>query len=205
MTIVVGMETNREWKSINEAQGYGSSLLEDDAIVLRESEAEDFAKLSEWWNDPQWAVLQQRVIKPRPGTSLAQMFSSWSENQPNSGDAGFSIFEKATGSFIGHITLYGGVLPHRSSTMAVIIGPTSVGQGLGTRAVKLMTGYGFRELGLHRISLRVASFNTRALKAYEKAGFTLEGRERDSYFHDGAFHDELILGLLDREYFANGR
>ncbi len=203
MSIVVGMETNREWNTVEDAQAYASSLLEDEAIVLRESEAEDFRKLAEWWNDPHWAVLQQRVIKPRQTASLVDLFNSWSQNQTNTGDVGFSIFEKASGSFIGHITLYGGVLPHRSSSMAMIIGPSWVGQGLGTRAVKLMTSYGFRELGLHRISLRVASFNPRAQRAYEKAGFSVEGRERDSFFHDGVFHDEVIMGLLDREFFAS--
>ena len=205
MSIVVVMETNREWNTVEEAQTYGGSLLEDAFIVLRESEAEDFSTLAQWWNDPLWAVLQQRVIKPRPVSAITDMLTSWSVNRPNTGDAGFSIFEKASGSLIGHITLYGGLLPHRSSAMAVIIGPEWVGQGLGTRAVKLMTGYGFKELGLHRISLRVASFNARALSSYQKAGFTIEGRERDSFFHNGQFHDELILGMLDREYSAAER
>ena len=153
------METNCEWTTGQQAQDYGTTLLEDDAVVLRESEPEDFEVLAPWWNDPRWAVLQQRVIKPRPSQHLADMFASWCVNRPESGEAGFSIFEKATGALVGHVTLYGGTLPHRAADLSIMIGPEYVDKGLGTRAVKLMCSYGFKALGLHPVSLRVASYN----------------------------------------------
>lgn len=196
------MHTDEPWNDLQQAQQYGERLLRDAAVELRESEPEDFAAMARWWNDPAWAVLQQRIIKPRPETGLMDMFAQWSRNEPNSGDAGFSIFERGTGSFIGHITLHGGQLPHRAAELAVMIGPDFVGQGFGTRATKLMSAYGFRELGLHRISLCVAAFNQRAIKAYENAGYIQEGRQREVYFHDGAFHDQVLLSLLSGEYFA---
>ena len=204
MPSIDGMETNCEWTTGQQAQDYGTTLLEDDAVVLRESEPEDFEVLAPWWNDPRWAVLQQRVIKPRPSQHLADMFASWCVNRPESGEAGFSIFEKATGALVGHVTLYGGTLPHRAADLSIMIGPEYVDKGLGTRAVKLMCGYGFKELGLHRVALKVAAFNSRAKRAYEKSGFILEGRERGAYFHDGKFHDQLVYGLLADEYFSTG-
>lgn len=196
------MHTHEPWDEVQQAQQYGQNLLRDAAIELRESEHEDFSFMAGWWNDPAWAVLQQRTIKPRPGTPLVEMFAQFSENKPSSGDAGFSIFERGSGTFIGHITLHGGQLPHRAAEMAVMIGPDFVGQGFGTRATALMSGYGFRELGLHRISLCVAAFNQRAIRAYEKAGYTQEGRQREVYFHNGVFHDQVQLSLLAGEYFA---
>ena len=45
------------------------------------------------------------------------------------------------------------------------------GKGIGTSATKLIVQYGFEELGLHKIYLRVFTNNTSAIKAYEKAGF----------------------------------
>ncbi|MGQ3382116.1 GNAT family N-acetyltransferase [Glutamicibacter sp. TV12E] len=196
------MMNSGQWDSVESAQHYGHALLRDEAIELRESEHPDFAAMAQWWNDPQWAVLQQRTIKPRPEAPLLEMFAQWSENKPSSGDAGFSIFELATGGFIGHITLFGGALPHRAAEMAVMIGPDFVGRGFGTRASKLMAGYGFREMGLHRIGLCVAAFNQRATRAYEKAGFVQEGRQREVYFHNGQFHDQILLSLLSSDYFA---
>lgn len=196
------MDNSGAWDELESAQHYGENLLQDAVIELRESEQEDFALMARWWNEPKWAVLQQRTIKPRPQAPLLEMFAQWSRNQPYSGDAGFSIFERGTGTFIGHITVHGGQLPHRAAELAVMIGPEFVGQGFGTRATELMAGYGFRELGLHRIAVNVAAFNPRAIRAYEKAGFIQEGRQREVYFHNGRFHDQVLLSLLAREYFA---
>jgi RimJ/RimL family protein N-acetyltransferase len=55
-------------------------------------------------------------------------------------------------------------------------------------------------LKLHRISVRVVAYNARALGAYRKCGFTTEGREREAAFVDGAWHDDVMMGILDREY-----
>jgi RimJ/RimL family protein N-acetyltransferase len=67
-----------------------------------------------------------------------------------------------------------------------------------------MLGYGFRELGLNRIELRTWAFNSRAIAAYTKAGFTVEGRRCEVLFHDGVFYDERIMSILAAEYFGGG-
>ncbi|WP_404289756.1 GNAT family N-acetyltransferase [Glutamicibacter arilaitensis] len=199
------MTTDAQWNQAAQAQSYGEALLQDEQVCLREVEPEDLVQLAAWWNDPQWAVLQQRIVKPRPALSVMEMMAAWSENNPNSGAAGFSIFEKLHGNLIGHATLSGGALPHRAAELAIMLGGEHVNRGFGTRAVRLMNGYGFNEMGLNRIGLKVAAYNTRALRAYEKAGFSLEGREREVYFHQGQFHDQLVLSILAREHFATGQ
>jgi len=42
--------------------------------------------------------------------------------------------------------------------------------------------------------------NTRAIRAYQKYGFVVEGREREAAFVDGIWHDDVMMGILDREY-----
>lgn len=61
------------------------------------------------------------------------------------------------------------------------------GCGVGTKAAGLMLRYGFEELGLHRIYLRVLEGNDRAVKSYEKAGFKKEGFLKDDVFVDGEY------------------
>jgi RimJ/RimL family protein N-acetyltransferase len=48
----------------------------------------------------------------------------------------------------------------------------------------------------------VWAYNSRAVRTYEKAGFTIEGRLRAIGFHDGAFHDGLVMAQLASEFFA---
>ena len=74
-----------------------------------------------------------------------------------------------------------------------------IGRGYGTDAMRVIVGYGFREMGLHRIQLSVAPFNPAGIRAYEKAGFVEEGRQRESVLHDGRWYDEVLMSILDHE------
>jgi RimJ/RimL family protein N-acetyltransferase len=55
---------------------------------------------------------------------------------------------------------------------------------------------------LHRVSVRVLDYNLRAIRAYQKSGFVIEGREREAALVDGAWHDDLMMAILDQEYLA---
>jgi RimJ/RimL family protein N-acetyltransferase len=77
-----------------------------------------------------------------------------------------------------------------------------LGQRLGTEAVRLVLDYAFRVLKLHRVSARVVEYNRRAIRAYEKCGFVDEGREREAALVDGIWHDDIMMGLLDREHWS---
>ena len=74
------------------------------------------------------------------------------------------------------------------------------GRGLGTEATELMLEHAFERLGLHRVGLSVFSYNERAIRAYEKAGFVIEGRLRDAVLRDGRYFDEIQMGALAREW-----
>jgi len=188
-----------QWSSSDEASEYGGRLLTDGKITLRALTESDIPSLVAWWNRPEWAALQQRIIKPRPDGPIEEMFRNWSANKPL-GDAGFSIVSNDDGELLGHLTLYGASLPERCASFAILISPDHVGRGIGPKATRLALSYGFRELGLNRIELHAWAFNTRAIRAYEKAGFIIEGRRRDAVFHDGRFHDEVIMSVLARDY-----
>ena len=60
--------------------------------------------------------------------------------------------------------------------------------------------FAFRELKLHRLSLDVFSFNTRAKKAYEKAGFRVEGSLRDAIWDNGVYADDILMSILEDEW-----
>jgi RimJ/RimL family protein N-acetyltransferase len=80
-----------------------------------------------------------------------------------------------------------------------IAGQENRGRGYGTEATRLVIGYAFDEVGLHRLSLGVYSFNPRAQHVYEKCGFRVEGRRRDALHWDGQWYDEIVMGLLSTD------
>ena len=105
------------------------------------------------------------------------------------------------GALIGHIRLDHVDFRDRRASLAVgIEDKARLGIGLGTEAMRLAIGYAFNVLKLHRLSVRVVKYNARAIRAYEKCGFVVEGTEREAAFVDGIWHDDIIMGLLARDY-----
>lgn len=74
------------------------------------------------------------------------------------------------------------------------------GHGYGTEAMRLMLRFGFAELNLHRVSLDVFDYNARAIRSYQKAGFTIEGRERKALRRSGERFDIVYMGILRSEW-----
>lgn len=76
------------------------------------------------------------------------------------------------------------------------------GRGLGSWAVRVTRDFAFATLGLHRLSLDVFSFNPRAIRTYEKAGFRREGVLRDAVSDGDGFGDDILMALLEEEWRA---
>jgi RimJ/RimL family protein N-acetyltransferase len=74
------------------------------------------------------------------------------------------------------------------------------GRGYGTDAMRALLRYAFAELNLARVSLEAFAVNTRAIRSYEKAGFTLEGTQRQWARRDGRRRDVVVMSILLEEY-----
>jgi RimJ/RimL family protein N-acetyltransferase len=81
-----------------------------------------------------------------------------------------------------------------------LFSPDNFNKGLGSEAMSLVLGHAFGAMNLHRVSLRVLHFNARAIAAYQKLGFVIEGRERQSARIGSEWHDDIIMGLLAPEF-----
>jgi RimJ/RimL family protein N-acetyltransferase len=97
-------------------------------------------------------------------------------------------------------------LRDRRASLAIgIEDTTQLGKGFGSESIALALGYAFNVLKLHRVSVRVVEYNLRAIRAYQKCGFVIEGRERQAAIVGGAWHDDVMMAILDREYLARQR
>lgn len=77
-----------------------------------------------------------------------------------------------------------------------LFAPGHLGRGWGTEITRLVLAHAFDGLGLHRVDLRVLAFNERAIACYERSGFVVEGRERDSCRIGDDWYDDVIMGAL---------
>lgn len=77
---------------------------------------------------------------------------------------------------------------------------SQLGKGLERELIKLDLSYAFGTMELHRVDLRVLTFNELAIRCYRACGFVEEGRERESARIDEVWHDDVIMGILAEEY-----
>jgi [ribosomal protein S5]-alanine N-acetyltransferase len=108
------------------------------------------------------------------------------------------------GRFIGTTRLHRLRKADRKAQYAVgILDRALHGQALGQRITRIVLSYAFGELGLHRVGLKVFAVNQRAIRCYRRCGFVEEGLEREAAFVDGEWYDDVIMGVLDREFGAD--
>jgi RimJ/RimL family protein N-acetyltransferase len=74
------------------------------------------------------------------------------------------------------------------------------GKGYGTDATVTLLRFGFKHLGLYRVTAAVAEYNSGAQRILEKCGFVQEGRERQAIYSGGRRWDRLVYGLLRTEF-----
>ena len=92
----------------------------------------------------------------------------------------FSMLEKEGGGFIGNVELMD--VRDSSGELGIAITASRQELGYGTEAVRAVTGYGMRGLGLNRIFLKARPDNLRAIHVYQKCGFTEFGHtDRDVF------------------------
>ena len=110
---------------------------------------------------------------------------------------------EADGELAGAVFLSNVREQGRKAHLAVgLYSPALLDRGIGSEAVRVVLRHAFGTLGMHRVDLKVLAGNERAIAAYRKCGFVEEGRERESCFVDGRWHDDVVMGVLDREFAA---
>jgi RimJ/RimL family protein N-acetyltransferase len=69
-------------------------------------------------------------------------------------------------------------------------------RGVGTALIRALIDWARATGIITRIELRVYARNAHAIHVYEKFGFEVEGRRRRVILEDGAYLDDLLMGLL---------
>jgi RimJ/RimL family protein N-acetyltransferase len=104
------------------------------------------------------------------------------------------------GHCIGSASLGVDAGQHRATYAVGLFVAALRGRGLGREITRLVAGWGFGELGLHRIELEVLAFNTRAIRCYRACGFRREGVRREAELYPDGWKDIISMGVLRSEY-----
>jgi RimJ/RimL family protein N-acetyltransferase len=103
---------------------------------------------------------------------------------------------------IGLVSLWDRAIPHQAAEISIWIGRGYRDAGNGTEALRLVLRYAFAGLALHKVYLRVLAYNARAIRAYQKCGFRVEGILREEMKVNGRWNDLVYMGVLAHEFAA---
>jgi len=79
------------------------------------------------------------------------------------------------------------------------IDPRFRGRGYGDALARAFQRHVLRDLGFHRIELKVYGFNERALAHAERCGYVREGVKRRAYLKGDEWVDAVLFSLLEDE------
>jgi RimJ/RimL family protein N-acetyltransferase len=107
-----------------------------------------------------------------------------------------------TGELVGDCVLFWRSEEHKQGEVGYVFNPAYRGRGLATEAVGGLLRVGFEGMGLHRIAGHLDARNTPSARVLERAGLRREAHLVQNEFVKGEWTDELIYGILRREWEA---
>ncbi len=125
----------------------------------------------------------------------AEGHGDWLEGMVKAGKAEqFMISLNGSGRKIGSSYVRDIDHANRKGEFGIFIGePDMVGKGIGQETARLVMGYAFEHLEIHKLFLRVLAENERAYRSYIKAGFLQEGYFKDDVWIDGRPYDVIFM------------
>ena len=100
----------------------------------------------------------------------------------------------------GTISVWWTSKPHLTGEIGYWVRSDSTGEGICTETTARLLQIAFEELGMHRVSVRIAAGNLASERVAQKLGFVREGLLRDEVKVGSSWLDHTIWGLLDREW-----
>ena len=171
-------------------------VIYGERVLLRPITAEDTPLIVKWRNTES---VRRNFIFREPFT--AEMHENWLRTRVATGQVlQYIIVDRESGESVGSVYFRDVDKANRSAEYGIFIGEESArGKGLGSETARIFTDFGFRELKLHRISLRLLADNVVAEKSYTNGGFCREGLFRDMVKLDGVYRDVLFMAKLNGE------
>lgn len=176
-------------------------ILTTEHLILKPHTMDNLNKMNEWENDPELIYFNDDDPFTYVPPDLTQRHLDRVINSNDSRIIRLAIHKACDDALIGFCSLAELDYYNLDCKLGITIGDkTEWGKGYGKEVVGELLRYCFEELHLNRVEAEVFSFNPRSQKLFSSMGFTLEGRRRESVFKKGEFADDLIFGILRREW-----
>lgn len=182
------------------ARSWFPAAIPGRTVVLRPHNGRNLPAFKRWYGDPEVARLTRYQEGPMRPDEVERFFEA---RVAGVGSLALAIHLAETDRLIGTCAFSQLDGDNGSALFHITIGePDCWGRGYGSEATALMLEHAFGPLGLHRVALAVFEYNERAIRAYRKVGFSVEGRSREAIWRGDRFWDEIQMSILEDEWRA---
>jgi RimJ/RimL family protein N-acetyltransferase len=176
-------------------------IIRGEKVYLRPFEMSDREAYKRWRADADPMATAEFGYRAPLSDAEVDSYIGGRADQQGKPDYQFVICVFEEDKAIGNIMLAGHDVRRRHAELGIVIGESDYrGKGYGTDAINALLDFAFGELGLERVSLGTLAANEAGQRAYEKAGFKLEGTARSATFNRGKFHDVTLMGLTRADW-----
>jgi RimJ/RimL family protein N-acetyltransferase len=169
-------------------------------LTLHAFTPDDFDELCRWF-DSESALVQWGGVLVRFPLDHAQLEDMLALGQATPPSRQCWMVERA-GAVIGHIQLAFDRHHGNATISRVALAPQVRGEGLAAPMLRRILAEAFSHPAIERAQLNVFTFNTPAIRTYERAGFRTEGIHRAAVRVGAARWDTMAMGLLRHEWSA---
>ena len=169
-------------------------------LVLREFGADDWRAVLEYQRDPLYLRFYPWEDRSEADArAFVEMFREWQLELPRRRFQ-LAIILREDDRLIGNCGIRRKPDNDWEADIGYELSPRQWGCGYATEAARAMVDFGFRELGLRRISSWCIAENVASARVLERLGFVQEGRLRRNEFFKGRWWDTLLYAMLAEEW-----
>lgn len=168
-------------------------------LILRSLREDDFAAVHDYGSDPE--VVRYTTFGPNTEQEtrdfIARSIAETTE-EPRK-NYNFAAVRKSDNRLIGGVGIMIASIENRSAELGYVFHKDAWGQGYATEAARKLLEMAFGQLNMHRVFARCFAENSASENVMKKLGMQYEGRMRDDFFRNGAWHDILMYSTLEQE------
>jgi RimJ/RimL family protein N-acetyltransferase len=169
--------------------------LEDGSIRLEPLGAGHLEGLNALGRDPDVARFTYVPVPFSEGAArswLERYVRGWKDGAL----AGFAIHPADRDEFLGFIAIVAFDPDGNEAEIGYIVAPAARGRGVAKRALRLVSEWALRTVGVERLELRIEVENAASARVAESLGFVREGILRSVHFKQGRRVDMAVYSQL---------
>jgi ribosomal-protein-alanine N-acetyltransferase len=174
-------------------------LVESNIFLRVLSRGDVTTRYLSWLSDPE--VLRYLELRFSPPQTLVDLECFVNEVNNSDNSLMLGIFLNSDKIHIGNIKLGPIDRNHSTCDIGLLIGDRAYwGKGFASKAIKLLSDYAFKELGLIKLTAGCYGSNEGSRRAFLNVGFLEEGRRTAQYCLGGQREDAVLLGKVNHSF-----